>query len=63
MLSLEDKPEAEYPRVTLAVFVEKITPFMEEFTQKLQDLVYPQARMDLFVHSNVSQGELMCVNV
>lgn len=58
MLSLEEKTEAEYPRVTLAVFVEKITPFMEEFTQKLHDLVYPHSRMDLFVHSNVSQLEL-----
>ncbi|XP_042209102.1 procollagen-lysine,2-oxoglutarate 5-dioxygenase 1-like isoform X2 [Homarus americanus] len=51
MLSLEDKKEEELPKVTLAVFVEKATPFMEEFLDKINSLLYPTSRIDLFVHN------------
>lgn len=49
--------EAKWPTVTLAVFVERATPFFEEFLDTLLDLSYPKKRIDLFIHSNVKYHE------
>ena len=46
--------DEEKPIVTLAVFIEKATPFMEEFFQNLDALKYPKERMNLFIHNTVS---------
>ncbi|CAG0914279.1 unnamed protein product [Notodromas monacha] len=43
--------EAEYPIVTVAVFVEQATPFFEEFLLNLVNLNYPKNKIDLFIHS------------
>lgn len=50
----------EVPRVVMAVFVEKPTPFMEEFWVKLEALVYDKESIDLYIHNAVEfhQGEV-----
>ena len=37
----------------LAIFIEKPTPFMEEFWQKVAALVYEKDSIDLFIHNAV----------
>lgn len=54
MNSLEDVPEDQLPLVTLAVLVETPTPFMEEFLQTLDSLLYPRNRIHLLLHNAVS---------
>lgn len=49
--------EAEWPTVTLAVFVEKTTPFFEEFLDSVLALNYPKKNINLFVHNNVKFHE------
>lgn len=49
--------EAEWPTVTLAVFVEKATPFFEELLDSVLALEYPKKKIDLFVHCNVKFHE------
>ncbi|GIY64250.1 multifunctional procollagen lysine hydroxylase and glycosyltransferase LH3 [Caerostris extrusa] len=41
------------PHVILAAFVERPTPFLTEFFERLLLLDYPKERMDLFVHLGV----------
>ncbi|XP_069940624.1 procollagen-lysine,2-oxoglutarate 5-dioxygenase 1-like isoform X2 [Cherax quadricarinatus] len=59
MISLDEKKEEELPRLTMGVFVEKATPFLEEFLDKIDNLLYPSSRMDLFVHNAVEYHEEM----
>lgn len=49
--------ENEWQTVTLAVFVEKATPFFEEFLDSVLALNYPKKKIDLFVHNNVKFHE------
>uniref|UniRef100_A0A674N1R9 procollagen-lysine 5-dioxygenase n=1 Tax=Takifugu rubripes TaxID=31033 RepID=A0A674N1R9_TAKRU len=44
----------EFPSVLVGVFIEKPTPFLPEFFQRLLSLDYPKDRLKLFVHNNVS---------
>lgn len=44
---------AEYPSVVLALFVEQLTPFLEEFFERIVELDYPKERIDLLVHTQV----------
>ncbi|XP_071545280.1 procollagen-lysine,2-oxoglutarate 5-dioxygenase 1-like isoform X2 [Panulirus ornatus] len=59
MIDIEEKVEEELPKVTLAIFVEKATPFMEEFLEKIDDMEYPPSRMDLFIHNAAEYHEKM----
>ena len=43
----------EVPNVVLAIFIEKPTPFMAEFWEKVAALDYDKANIDLVIHSNV----------
>ena len=43
----------ELPKVLIAIFLQKPTPFMEEFWQKIVGLAYDKASIDLFIHNNV----------
>ncbi len=45
------------PNVVMAVFIEKPTPFMAEFWDKLAALDYSKANVDLLIHSNVAFHE------
>lgn len=49
--------ETEWPTVTLALFVEKPTPFFEELLDTVLALEYPKKKIDLFVHCNVKFHE------
>ena len=44
---------AQAPKVVLAIFIEKPTPFMDEFWEKLGNLEYDKSRIDSFVHNAV----------
>ena len=48
-LQLED-----YPRVLMALFIEKPTPFVDMFLDNIAKLAYPKAKIDLFIHNTVS---------
>lgn len=41
------------PLVHMGVFIEKATPFLEEFLERLTLMNYPTARIRLFIHNNV----------
>lgn len=47
--------DAELPLVYVGVFIEKATPFMDEFLERLTTLNYPMARIRLFIHNNVGR--------
>ncbi|XP_034185408.2 procollagen lysyl hydroxylase [Osmia lignaria lignaria] len=42
-----------YPIILIAVFIERPTPFMEEFFQKIYDQAYPKSKLHLFIHNTV----------
>lgn len=46
--------EDDLPSVMLALFVEKPTPFVREFFEKVYNLNYPKENLHLFIHSNVA---------
>nr|XP_018912305.1 PREDICTED: procollagen-lysine,2-oxoglutarate 5-dioxygenase 3 isoform X1 [Bemisia tabaci] len=50
------KPK-NYPRVLLGVFIDKPTPFIEEFLAKVTALDYPPKKVSLFLYNNVSYHE------
>lgn len=47
-----------YPRVLLGVFIDKPTPFIEEFLAKVTALDYPPKKVSLFLYNNVSEISL-----
>ena len=47
----------------LAIFIEKPTPFMEEFWQKIDKLVYDKSSIDLFIHNTVEFHQLLQFSV
>lgn len=51
MKTLEKVEDADLPRVTIGMFIEKATPFMQEYLTKIESLKYPASRIDLFVHN------------
>lgn len=48
------KRKQEYPSVLVGVFIEKPTPFLPEFFQRLLSLDYPKDKIKVFIHNNVS---------
>ncbi|KAG7236230.1 hypothetical protein INR49_001146 [Caranx melampygus] len=57
LLFFTDVPDEEMPLVHVAVFIERATPFMEEFLDRLTTLNYPASRLRLFIHNNVVYHE------
>ena len=49
----KDKPET-YPVILIAIFIEKPTPFLEEFFEKIYNQTYPKQKLHLFIHNNVA---------
>ncbi|XP_017885394.2 procollagen-lysine,2-oxoglutarate 5-dioxygenase, partial [Ceratina calcarata] len=49
-------PEA-YPIILIAVFIERPTPFLNEFLTKIYDQAYPKSRLHLFIHNNVEHHQ------
>jgi len=50
---LEMENLVEIPKVVMAIYIEKPTPFMEEFWRKIDNLVYDKSSIDLFIHNGV----------
>ncbi|XP_058057843.1 procollagen-lysine,2-oxoglutarate 5-dioxygenase [Anopheles bellator] len=46
--------ESELPLVTMALFIEKLTPFLDEWFNRIAQLNYPADRLDVLVHSSVA---------
>ncbi|XP_038604650.1 procollagen-lysine,2-oxoglutarate 5-dioxygenase 2 isoform X2 [Tachyglossus aculeatus] len=42
----------DYPKVTIAVFIEQPTPFLPRFLDLLLTLDYPKEALNLFIHNN-----------
>ncbi|XP_023245180.1 procollagen-lysine,2-oxoglutarate 5-dioxygenase 1-like [Copidosoma floridanum] len=53
-IELDPQRPEEFPVVLVAVFIEKPTPFLEEFLHKIRDQRYPKDRLHLFVRNNVA---------
>lgn len=49
--------EENLPVVLLALFIEKATPFLDEWFEKVAQLNYPTEKMDLFIHNNVGHHQ------
>ncbi|XP_058450895.1 procollagen-lysine,2-oxoglutarate 5-dioxygenase [Malaya genurostris] len=45
--------EENLPTVMLALFIEKATPFIDDWFDKIANLNYPMSKMHLFIHNNV----------
>ena len=52
-IELENSDEDSYPKILVALFIEKPTPFLEEFLEKIYEQKYPKKKLHLFVHNNV----------
>ncbi|CAL9694186.1 unnamed protein product [Knipowitschia caucasica] len=53
LLELDQLKDEELPLVYVGVFIEKATPFMDEFLERLATMNYPLSRLRLFIHNNV----------
>jgi len=51
--TVELKEDSQLPELLLAIFVERPTPFLEEFLQKIAALNYPTSKTTLWVHNQV----------
>lgn len=45
--------DEDMPLVQVGVFIQKATPFLEEFLERLTSMNYPTSRLRLFIHNNV----------
>lgn len=45
--------EDELPSIQLSLFIERATPFMEEFFEKVYAINYPKEKLHLFIYLNV----------
>lgn len=57
--NLIELDEENLPTVMLALFIEKATPFIEEWFELIAKLNYPKEKMDLFIHNNVDHHKSM----
>lgn len=48
-----DRDEKTWPTVTLGIFIERPTPFLKEFFQKIRNLKYPKAKISILLHNNI----------
>lgn len=48
--------EDALPTVTVALFITKATPFLEEFFDSIRSLEYPKQKLTIFVYNNVSRN-------
>lgn len=50
-LSLPEDDDDELPTIGMSIFIERPTPFMEEFFINIEDLDYPKDKIHLFIHN------------
>uniref|UniRef100_UPI00358F0521 multifunctional procollagen lysine hydroxylase and glycosyltransferase LH3-like n=1 Tax=Myxine glutinosa TaxID=7769 RepID=UPI00358F0521 len=51
-LDLSKTKDDALPKVTLGIFIEQPTPFLEDFLERLTTMNYPQAHISIFLHNN-----------
>ncbi|XP_077171916.1 multifunctional procollagen lysine hydroxylase and glycosyltransferase LH3 [Paroedura picta] len=51
LLDLSGLADESYPRVLIGVFIERPTPFLPQFLQRLLTFDYPYSRLSLFIHN------------
>ncbi|XP_050707436.1 procollagen-lysine,2-oxoglutarate 5-dioxygenase 1-like isoform X2 [Eriocheir sinensis] len=47
------KEVKEIPKVTVGLFIEKPTPFLQEFLDRIEELKYPKKMIDLYLHNAI----------
>lgn len=52
-IELDKAAPETYPVILIAIFIEKPTPFVEEFLQMIYQQAYPKSKLHLFLHNNV----------
>ncbi|KAK5863067.1 hypothetical protein PBY51_000125 [Eleginops maclovinus] len=57
LLPLEVLQESEYPLVLIGIFIQKPTPFVTVFFERLLKLQYPKNRLKLFIHNQEAHHE------
>ncbi|KAF3859962.1 hypothetical protein F7725_000217 [Dissostichus mawsoni] len=57
LLPLEGLQESEYPLVLIGIFIQKPTPFVTVFFERLLKLQYPKNRLKLFIHNQEAHHE------
>ncbi|XP_016839853.1 procollagen-lysine,2-oxoglutarate 5-dioxygenase isoform X1 [Nasonia vitripennis] len=56
-IELDVKNAEAYPKILIAIFIEKPTPFLEEFLNKIKDQRYPKEKLHFFIRNNVPYHE------
>ncbi len=51
----------EWPTVTMAIFIERPTPFLREFFEKVLKMNYPKNKVSVLLHNNVSPALFICL--
>lgn len=54
MFLLDIAQEENYPTVLLSIFVDKPTPFFEEFLERIENIDYPKSRLFLSITTLVN---------
>lgn len=57
----KDQPET-YPPIVIGIFVDRPTPFIEEFFDKIYKQVYPKFRLHLFIYNSEKYHEEIVQN-
>lgn len=47
----KDQPET-YPPILIAIFIDRQTPFLEEFLDKIEKQAYPKSKLHLFIYNS-----------
>ncbi len=53
-----DEDIEDWPTLTLAIFIERPTPFLREFLEKVSSLTYPKNKITVLLHNNVSKNDV-----
>ncbi|XP_018363864.1 PREDICTED: procollagen-lysine,2-oxoglutarate 5-dioxygenase 1 isoform X1 [Trachymyrmex cornetzi] len=56
-IELDKMKPKTYPVILIAIFIERPTPFLEEFFRAIYRQYYPKSKLHLFVHNNVPYHE------
>ncbi|KAK1117502.1 hypothetical protein K0M31_016535 [Melipona bicolor] len=54
MIELDTATPKSYPIILIAIFIERPTPFLNEFLAAIYRQAYPKSKLHLFVHNNVA---------
>ncbi|XP_065219418.1 procollagen-lysine,2-oxoglutarate 5-dioxygenase-like [Planococcus citri] len=52
-INLQSLSISNYPTIVIAIFIQKPTPFIEEFLAKIVNQSYPKRKIHLFIHNEV----------